>query len=524
MKPTEHDLPPRLAEGEGAAAELLRKLERHPAHVPSEAAAWDRLLGRLARTPGRQRLRLGVIAAGAALASVVAMRLLSAPTSGGTPEIAGAVRSEPPRASRPVAGEAPADPQPRPRPANTGALTPRIQLGHAVIGLPVGEVELLGEARVMLAPGGSARASADENAATVELAKGTLDLAVEKRSDARAKRFDVLVGAYRFSVLGTRFEVARSGPRVTLSVAEGRVAVYARERLLAVVAGGGRWVSPAAEPARADATGAPEATRAAPAIAPGTGPAATAGPAPAPAIVPVVPPALEPAPPGPNGRPAIAAVPPAAPPSRCAARAGRDPRGALDCYLAEARGKGLTAEVALYEAARLRRETLGDAAGALAALREHRRRFPVGVLAPEVDLSIAEVLPKLGRYQEALMEVTALLDARPTGERLGELLLLRGHILREGLSDHAAAERAYAGAAETHGMRRHVGDGAEFWRAVCLEALGRVPDARLAYTRYLSRLDAAHAGEAKRRLTALDREHPPGGPAPTRQTQPGGSP
>src|SRR6185503_16233367 len=101
--------------------------------------------------------------------------------------------------------------------------------------------------------------SANDQVATVELAAGELDLAVEKRSEERERRFDVVVGAYRFSVLGTQFAVARAGARVTLSVTEGRVAVYGGVRLLAVVGGGERWMSPGADPARSDRPVVPEA-------------------------------------------------------------------------------------------------------------------------------------------------------------------------------------------------------------------------------------------------------------------------
>jgi tetratricopeptide (TPR) repeat protein len=179
----------------------------------------------------------------------------------------------------------------------------------------------------------------------------------------------------------------------------------------------------------------------------------------------------------------------------------------VDCYLAEARGTDLRAEIALYEVARLRRDALSDPAGALGALREHRRRFPAGALSTEIELSIAELLPRLRRYREALDQTSALLGAHPRGERAGELYLLRGHVLREGFGDWAGAEQAYAAAAAAAapGGGARAADPASFWRAVCLEKMGRREEASQAYRRYLARARGAHAGEATRRLEALDR-------------------
>jgi tetratricopeptide (TPR) repeat protein len=189
--------------------------------------------------------------------------------------------------------------------------------------------------------------------------------------------------------------------------------------------------------------------------------------------------------------------------------------------LNEARGSGLTAEVALYEAARLRRDNLTDLPGALSLLREHRRRFPTGTLAYEVRLSMAEVLPKVGRYREALTDIDWLLGAQAGAERRGELLLLRGHVLRQGFENWADAERAYAQAAEVRGADGRAADPAAFWRAVCLESLGRKDEARRAYAAYLARAQASLREQAVLRLRALQREHSmPGGAQ--KQMQPEG--
>jgi hypothetical protein len=102
----------------------------------------------------------------------------------------------------------------------------------------------------------------------------------------------------------------------------------------------------------------------------------------------------------------------------------------------------LAHELAAYELGRARRDR-GDLAGALAAFRDCRRRFPRGPLRPEVDLSIVELLPRLGRFQEALDESAAFLAAHPRGERTAELRRLRGNIYRDGLKDPVGAQREY---------------------------------------------------------------------------------
>src|SRR5204863_6061168 len=78
-----------------------------------------------------------------------------------------------------------------------------------------------------------------------------------------------------------------------------------------------------------------------------------------------------------------------------------DVPASLRCYEQQASGAGLPAQIALYELARLRRDSLGDLPGALASLRELRGRFPGGALRMDADLSIAELLPRLGRFDEA---------------------------------------------------------------------------------------------------------------------------
>jgi tetratricopeptide (TPR) repeat protein len=177
-------------------------------------------------------------------------------------------------------------------------------------------------------------------------------------------------------------------------------------------------------------------------------------------------------------------------------------REAVACYLEVARGEDLAAEAALVEIARLRRDVLGDGAGALAALQESRTRFPSGLLRDEVDLSFVELLADLNRHNEAIEEIGRLLADGHGVERTAELRVMRGNIYREVLEDYGHAERDYAAAEEARAPA--VGD-ATFFRGICLQALGRTAEARAAYERYLAAGAARFADEADRRLQRLGR-------------------
>jgi ferric-dicitrate binding protein FerR (iron transport regulator) len=164
----------------------------------------------------------------------------------------------------------------------------------------------------------------------------------------------------------------------------------------------------------------------------------------------------------------------------------------------------LAAETALYEQARRLAWKLRDLPGALATLREHRRRFPRSALRTEVDLTLVELLPQMGRFDEALDESEALLARDPRHERAAELHLLRGNILRESFRDYARAAGEYAAVRDAvrPGASVAVADDAAFFEAVCLEAVGR-PGAADAYRRYLAGPAPRHAAAARARLSAL---------------------
>ncbi len=94
---------------------------------------------------------------------------------------------------------------------------------------------------------------------------------------------------------------------------------------------------------------------------------------------------------------ALDVVPPAVSSPACA-RYSLEQRVA--CLSNEGRGVGLRAQAALYEAAYLQAKA-GRAAGAELTLRESLRRFPRGVLHPEVRMALIKALVAQGRLGEA---------------------------------------------------------------------------------------------------------------------------
>jgi len=174
---------------------------------------------------------------------------------------------------------------------------------------------------------------------------------------------------------------------------------------------------------------------------------------------------------------------------------------AVDCYLAIARETGLGAEVALYEAARLSAEALGNAPRALTLLEQHRARFPNSVLRVEVEWLQIRSLERAGRPDEALSASEALLDSAVGRALAPKLHLLRGRIYAGVRHDCRLALPEYVALLGEPGP---AGDEAEFNRAQCLEQLQRPAEARAAYRRYLDRPDPRSAAAARVRLNAID--------------------
>lgn len=179
------------------------------------------------------------------------------------------------------------------------------------------------------------------------------------------------------------------------------------------------------------------------------------------------------------------------------ARGGKA-RDAEACFLKRAQGSGLGAEMALYEVARMRRDVLADADGALRVLAEYRTRFPAGALRREADMSQLELLLQLGRTEDALRQSAELLASSSSGERAAELHLLRGQILRKNQAKYAAAAAEYE-LAEKAGARAEV----KYFRALCLEALGQTTEAAALFAQYVEQPRRPYAEDARRRLEKL---------------------
>jgi len=263
--------------------------------------------------------------------------------------------------------------------------------------------------------------------------------------------------------------------RVVVEVIEGTVGVLAGQKELARIEPGGSWSGAPGERVELARSGA-------------------AGEPPAPASNPRLPEPTSP-PSGALAKPTIANQPDCATVAR-----GGQTRDAIACFERQAQGDGMSAELALYEIARLRKDVLSDFSGALDALRKYEARFPHGSLRGEVKVSILELLERLGRNDEALSESAQLLETAWGKERALEIHLLRGNIYRQATRDFARAEAEYAHLADDSGPS---GDEAQFLRALCLERLGRAAEAARVYEIYLRRSHPRHAVEAKARLQAL---------------------
>jgi len=178
----------------------------------------------------------------------------------------------------------------------------------------------------------------------------------------------------------------------------------------------------------------------------------------------------------------------------------------VECYQTIARESGIGAEVALYEAARLSAEALGDAPGALALIEQHTARFPKSVLRVEVEWLKIRSLERAERLDEALSASEALLDSSVGRALAPKLHLLRGRIYADARHECRLALSEYVALLGEPGP---AGDEAEFKRARCLEQLQRVDEARAAYQRYLGRADARSAEIARARLVAISNSAQP---------------
>jgi hypothetical protein len=432
--------PPKLLELEHPYGEILARGNREYETRPGEAEHFYRT--RAGKGPRRGRRALVIAPIAIAAAAVIALAVGMVARSG---QVSKGVTSHDTRVHAPAT--LPLDPTPA---------VPAVA-DEPSVKLDAGESKLRDGSVVRLAPGGFARLRDRGNATSIVLERGKVTLTVESRPAKAA--LELAAGAYRFKVIGTRFSVTRAGDAIALRVDEGRVAVFDDEVELAIVSAGGDWSS--AEPT--PTVPAPDTSRSK------TRP--------------------EPSPPPPDPEPNRA--------SDCRAFArGGEPRKAEACYLARSSGSGLEAETALLEVARLRRDVLGDSAGALQALEGYRNRFPHGSLRGEADIAHVALLTRLGRQSEALAESQRLLDSPNGRERAFELRMLRGNIHRKsGNVLRAAQEFAQAEALDGASSE------ATYFHGVSIEELGDAAGAAAAYRRYLEKSPTGkRASDVRKRL------------------------
>jgi hypothetical protein len=352
--------------------------------------------------------------------------------------------------------------------------------------------------RVHLGRGGVAAVTArTARQIVVALDRGTVQMVVTRRR--AGERLEVVAGRYVFRVIGTQFQVSRSGGAARLVVSEGVVAVVTAGREMGRISAGQEWVG-AIEAAEGAAPGLPAAAEGddlqpAAIVSPPPQPPAPASLSPAPAS-----PAV-----GPISRKDAADAAPALRATDCLtmAREG-SPERALVCFGAVARGDGLEAEIALYETARLRRDVMSDPRGGLASLAEYHRRFPAGSLRDEALTSTVDLMARVGDAEGALARSAELLERAHSPERRAELHMVRGNVFRQLKRDWARAEAEYARAASA--ASAPLADDAAFWRAVCIEAAGARERAATAFTSYLQRPKPRHAAEARARLQMLQQK------------------
>jgi hypothetical protein len=104
---------------------------------------------------------------------------------------------------------------------------------------------------------------------------------------------------------------------------------------------------------------------------------------------------------------------------------GGEPERAMTCYEGLAEGRGVSAELALFEQARLAGRVLRKPDRALALLDQHRTRFPNGSLRAEVMLARIDWLLSSGDRTSARAAVDEALGSGVLSERAGELERLR---------------------------------------------------------------------------------------------------
>jgi hypothetical protein len=295
----------------------------------------------------------------------------------------------------------------------------------------------------------------------LELRGGAAEFAVAPRKAGEV--LEVVAGRFRFRVVGTRFRVDNANAGVSLEVTEGTVAVLENDRTIRIVSVGDSWSE------KRDSTQHQSEVQASP------GASAMAAPA-ARRVEQQQEDCLE------------------------VARRG-DHESAISCFAKQATGNGGSAEVALYEMARIQHDALGQTERALGTLRKYRERFPSGTLRTEAMLKVIQICVEAGKDDLALTESDQLLQSDQVATRRSELRFLRGKLYQR-RGEFARAANEYAEVVAASGAQA---ERANLERAGCLEQLGRAEEARSIYEILSQSRSMGIREPARKRLHGLER-------------------
>jgi len=171
------------------------------------------------------------------------------------------------------------------------------------------------------------------------------------------------------------------------------------------------------------------------------------------------------------------------------------------CLEQAAGGDGLPAQNALYALGLLENEQ-GDHQAALDAWRRYERRFPRGLLAPEVSIAVLRTLLDDKQYAEALRQTESFGQSFADDARRAEIALIGAKLLclRFGKLPEALAAFDQALVVTTQSARE---DGL-YSRAVCIDLLSGRAAAQNAWRAYLEEFpDGAHAQQARSRVAPV---------------------
>jgi TolA-binding protein len=352
-------------------------------------------------------------------------------------------------------------------------------------------------------------------AESIVLEHGTVVSSIHPRGDAPP--FRVVAGNYEVRVIGTLFQVSRTGDQVDVRVREGKVEVRGPKGTTLVGAGesfssrGGAVAPIASEAVNLLGGHSPVSMVREAEPHPDREPPVIAKARPRPRLdrraAPTQPPPTEPAPDSaeePSATPELVEPEPAAETAPVAegdkyveAVGSEDTERAITLFDELVASGGPRAELAAYQAARLSRSR--DLNEAVQRYEHLLSTHPSGVFGQEARLDVIECAMQLGKWDKASYHIDVFLDAYPGSERTAEVHFLRAEVARRG-HDCAAAIPDYDAALSSP---RRVGD-AMFFKAWCLLSHEKADEALPYLERYLERFPTGrHATEARKRVTEI---------------------